>query len=75
MAAHIPAAALGRIRPRHNADESPVLHNHFSWIQEPVKVLDFFFPRCESETHDHLAHLSFARLGLVEQQRFCSMTT
>lgn len=35
----------------------------------------FFSPKCESETRGHLAHLRFARLGLVEQQRFCSMMT
>lgn len=68
VAARVPAAAPGRMRPSGNADESHALQNHFSWIQEPVKVLDFFFPRCESEAQDHLAHLRFARLGLVEQQ-------
>lgn len=59
------------------AIQTNVLQNPFPWIQEPVKVLYLFnfFPRCESETHDHLAHLRFARLGLVEQRQFCSAMT
>lgn len=44
VAARVPAAVPGRMSPNCNADKSHILQNHFSWIQEPVKVLDLFFP-------------------------------
>lgn len=38
VAAHVPAAALGRMRPDRNVDESHILQYHLCLIQDPGKL-------------------------------------